>query len=525
MIRSVFLILGTIFGALYVIVVPPLQSPDEFAHLNRAYAVAQGHCIAPAITAIPTSIKSMEAAFPPKMEAQRLIIPGDILHFMRMPLDESRYEATPNEVANTYSCFPYLPGAVGIEVGRILRAPPAAILFLNRFAGLIAYLAVVWFALGLLPDFQVPVLALALTPMALSEAASASWDGVAYATAFFLCAYILNLAWNPAIQTLQLRHYVILGVTVVLASFCKTDACLSPLLLFVPASKFQGSRRKWVVVLSAILLPALLIAGWNFLNRENMAIYAQHLRDTRQIELTENAQFVSRHLAIFFRATAWTIAAGWKELASQFVGKLGWLAVTLPGWCVWLYVILLAATGLTGLTQPRLRIAHRLICLAIAGVGVLSVFFAMWCAEGTPTYRQYILRDAQFIPGIQGRYFIPFAFPLLLAFSIHGLPVNRKRLVVAMALIAALVNAVAIGRTVGTYYLTVPASTYYNNKLVKQSGSEGDGKVYIVQSGQRRWIMNASWIASHGYRWPDDVIAISGEQLASIPEGLAVPEK
>jgi len=503
-----------------------MQAPDEFAHLDRAYGVAEGYCVAPALTPIPSSIKELTSEFPAKLETQRRLGYGDVWELMHTPLNDSQNEPTNNHAANMYSCFPYLPGAVGIEAGRIAGASPAAILYLTRFANLLAYLAVLYLALGLLPDFQLPLFCLALTPMALNQAASASWDGVAYSTAFLLCAYILKLAWDPAINTLQPNHYLALGAVIAAASLCKTDVWLAPLLVLVPASKFKGIRQKCLVLLGVAALALLVIAGWNFLNRANVANWMAHIKEWRQINFSDNAAFIYQHPMLVLQAAGRTWAARWTEYASEFVGKLGWLVVRLPEWAIWLYFLLLGCVSLTGMSEARLKVGHRLVCLGVVAVATASIFVGMWCAEVPPDYRDGVLHGVGHVPGVQGRYFIPFVLPLLLAFSITWLRVKWKWLLAAAMLVLITINAVALQRIDRTYYLTGPATAYYENRLVKHIGFKGDdAKVYWIHGGQRQWIKHSSWITRHGYRWPDDVVAISDAQLRSIPEGAAIDEE
>jgi uncharacterized membrane protein len=524
-IRRTFLILGALLGACYGVILPPLQAPDEFAHLDRAYGIAEGTCVARALTPIPVSIKELIASFPPKLETQFPINSEDIWQFVRMPLDEKQQAQVKNEAANMYSCFPYLPEAIGIEAGRMVGASPGVILYLSRLANLIAYLAVVYLALGLLPDFQIPLLALALMPMVLHQAASASWDGVAYATGFLLCAYILKLAWDPNISTLGLRHYLGLGAIVVFAALCKTDVWLAPLLILVPAERFKGSRRKLAVLAGVAVLAVAVISGWNFVNREQMLRWIGRIKEWRQIDFSANAAFIYQHPVMFLQAARRTWGDRWPEYAAEFVGKLGWLAVRLLQWAVWLYWALLGAVSLTGTAAARLKPVHRLVCLGVVAVAVASIFIGMWCAEVPVDYREGVLHGVGHVPGVQGRYFIPFALPVLLVFSNTLLRVNWKWLLAAVAVVVVTVNAIALVKIEQTFYLTVAPATYYENKLVRQVDLSGDdAKVYWIHAGKKQWVQHASWITSHGYRWPDDVGVISGAQLATIPEGEVISE-
>jgi len=56
--------------------------------------------------------------------------------------------------------------------------------------------------------------------------------------------------------------------------------------------------------------------------------------------------------------------------------------------------------------------------------------------------------------------------------------------------------------------------SYPDNTLLKGSSD----KVYVILSGQRRWIASAEVFTASGYNW-EDVVIVSDEVLSSIPEG------
>ena len=528
MLLRIFLVLGLLLGVSYALFLPPLQAPDEFAHFYRAYGISEGYCVSPRLTGIPLTIKDMQVAFQPHIEKEHRVDSASIFTFLRMPLNDAQRDGVTNEAADMYNCFPYLPEALGIGAGRLFGASPAAILYLSRLANLTAYLAIVYLALRQLPGFQIPLLALALMPMAISQAASASWDGIAFATAFFLFAYILHLAWDPHISTLQPRHYLTLGGAIVVASLCKADVWLAPLLIFVPASRFKGPRRKWAVLLGVVLLALAVIAGWNYVNREDMARWVERIQD-RQIYLSDNLAFIFHHPGIFLQASMRTWSVYGIDFAAEFVGRLGWLVVVLPYWTIWLYLLLLGFVALTDTSEIPITAGYRLVCLSVVAVALASVFIGMWCAETPRPDIDKVLQGAGLVPGVQGRYFIPFALPLLLALSntsfSRKLHVNRNWLLAIASVTIFTVNAVALQEIRITYYQKGQVGPY-ENKLVRRPGSSPeDGKVFLVRDGTRHWIIFGSWIAKHGYRWPDDVMTVSPELFNAIPEGKAINEQ
>src|ERR1700722_20378302 len=70
---ALFAVIAIAFGLLYAFILPPLQAPDEFAHLFRAYGLSQGHFVAPVLTSIPASISALTVRYPPHLEAVRKV--------------------------------------------------------------------------------------------------------------------------------------------------------------------------------------------------------------------------------------------------------------------------------------------------------------------------------------------------------------------------------------------------------------------------------------------------------------------
>ncbi|HXA50065.1 MAG TPA: hypothetical protein VNV86_07175 [Candidatus Acidoferrum sp.] len=57
-------------------------------------------------------------------------------------------------------------------------------------------------------------------------------------------------------------------------------------------------------------------------------------------------------------------------------------------------------------------------------------------------------------------------------------------------------------------------------QLIRKPGAPPEEpKVYLVEGGRKRWIVDGLWIQTHGYQWPEDVHTIPSEQFSAIPMG------
>ena len=281
-------------------------------------------------------------------------------------------------------------------------------------------------------------------PMTLNQAGSASCDAVVFSSAIFLCAWLVRIIWDSRPVPLRLKHYLVLAAAIIVASLSKTNVWLVGLIVLAPASRFRNARQRWAVVLGCFVLALLVIAGWNYVNRENTAAWIEHNRVQLEVQFADNVAAVYQHPWMLLQAFGRTWRDRWQEFAAQFVGKFGWLSVNLPVWAVWTYCVLLGLVALTGAAEIRITVVQRLVFLGVVALGVAAVFIAMWCANTPKSYNQAVLQGVGHIPGVQGRYFIPFAFPLLSALSVTRLRVNRKWLLVLAAVTIITVNAVAL---------------------------------------------------------------------------------
>ena len=92
----------------------------------------------------------------------------------------------------------------------------------------------------------------------------------------------------------------------------------------------------------------------------------------------------------------------------SFVGRFGWMNKHLPGWHIDLYLLALLATALLSSgAGVRAGLKDRLLCVSLflAGLAIVETgMYLYWTATGQ-----------NYVYGVQGRYFIPYA-PLFLLF-------------------------------------------------------------------------------------------------------------
>lgn len=543
----IFVLLALTLGCCYAVMIPPFEVPDEAAHLFRAYEISLGSCVGRHTTAIPQAILDFYGAYR-NVPFHVTDIPGILIpqwpeaSVMEQVNREVIGPSTANtnveiRSANLYTCVPYAVTAAELAAAREFRLTAAHAFYLGRFVNLGVFAALVFLALRILPDLQLSMMCLALMPMTLHEAASFSADMLTLASTFLLTAYCFQLAFGSSdrLRAVQLAGLVLLTL---FSSLCKFNLWLAFLVLLIPAQRFGRPWRRWLTLAACLLIPCAAAVLWQLLNQGNVEFYGQLRLANSGIDMKENAHFLARQPVAFLLAFWRTVVTFCGNYLGQFVGRLGLLSVRLPDYIVGLYSLLLVVTILVGSGSVRPRFSQRMLLAFIFAASFISIFCLLWIYE-TPRQSLALIRGgAGFVNGVQGRYFIPVAFPLLAACSFAGQMRLRRFTVVAAAFVVLALNTAALVTVRRAYSVRTadpapsgaqPAALSpaklagYEGKLIRRplpaAPSFEDQKVFLVYLGQRYWIPSALWITHHGFRWPEDVITVPAADVDAIPGG------
>lgn len=396
---------SVLIGALLMAtVVPPFQSPDEFDHVERAYALSQGRIL---------------LATPHANVGSGVWVNDGLLAYMalyeHLPFNAAaRLGAEAQESAGmigwqrteTFSGAPgtgyylpvvYLPQALALGLGRATGASidasyRAARLFAGIVAALLLYLAFLRWPPSML------MMALLLLPMTLFQWSGAGIDAVSIgATALALSLWLQQEAeGTPA----SARRIVAVGTLLVIVVGCRFH--MAPLLLVPLWMARPFSLRR----IALGLAPFAAIAAWT----------------TTALEITldprTNSTSASDKLLAYAAEPGRLIDVAWTTATTpaitdfygrSFVGVLGWLDTELPPPVYAAWGIVLGAALVWALAVAdwrRARPGHALTAsLGIASAALVPLLLLlMWTAFESPT-----------IDGVQGRYFLLPALALAMA--------------------------------------------------------------------------------------------------------------
>ena len=408
--ERLFLLIGPLLYFAYALLTPPFQTPDEHQHLFRAWQLSEGQLFGErqgkaAGGILPASLA--EAALP---EVGSLKPHFDNRPVVHRSLSEALNQATriqsgaPDRFydfrgAVIYSPASYLPQVAAISVGRVGGLSVENIVRLGRMLNATLAIFLIYWALRLAPVGRSALLFVALLPMTAATSASFGQDGLVIGGSCLLVAVGLrNLFGQPP----QLANIVISTAVAIPLALCKVFYLPLALVGGQPlvAGKLQ-LRRLWpwlalcavAGALAIIWLRAnagVVVAPWPDIP-PGVSRIGDALRHPMTFPTVLEHTYVDHGLVLF-----------------DSLFEFGWLNVPSGSIAAFLTAVgcgLVVVAGDPAAIQLKWSTRAWLIGSAMASA--LLVSLAAWI-YGTPGRMDSIF-------GLQGRYFIPLAPPLLIA--------------------------------------------------------------------------------------------------------------
>jgi len=403
--QNVLLLLGGIFGLLFVFLTPPALVGDEPNHFFRAYQISDGVIIGEKREHlsggwIPKSVLLVNRKLVGdiEMKPQVKFDTRLISEFLYLPLnDEDKvFERFPNTVI--YNPIPYAPQVVGILIGKFFNASPLVLIYLARIVNLLFFLILAYLAITTTPIHKWVFCLLCLTPTNVFQVASASADAFTYGICFLTVACFLSYALEEE-RKLKSVDIVKIFVISLLAVLSKQAYVLLPLLfLMIPGWKFTSIRNRLISFLALMAVCVGSLAAWSAAVKPIFLPYRvdQPISPEEQLRFIMSAPFY--YVWMVIREYTFNF---WFYFKS-FSGQLTWWDLYVPDFLPIVVFAILIAFALfdkdSNYVLPRWSKAiFTLIFIGTAFI-VATLLYMTWSP----------IRGSG-IEGVQGRYFIPIA--------------------------------------------------------------------------------------------------------------------
>jgi uncharacterized membrane protein len=404
--HKAFLVLGLIFGILFLFITPPFQAPDEESHFYKVYYLSEGNVLPEEedITTgyfFPRSLEKITQEFSYiRFNPQNKQKVGQLVSLFSLPLDPN--EKVPIKISNIaiYPPMSYLAAASIFYVFKYFNTSPLFLMYLGRMVNLFIWLFLVFTAIRITPVHKWIFFILALMPMALFLAPTLSADSFNIGLSFLVIALFFKLSFDENKEKIVPKDIFLLLIMMTILSLAKQGyAILLLLFLMIPKEKFNVSYLKnaYFALIAAVIL--LINSFWNFLFRD---LYIPS--PDPSVSASAQISYLLSNPLYFPYIFQKTLITNFYAYLVMFVGDLGWLDTYLPPVMVYTYLLVLIFYSLIDKTEYNITRKQKIIAFITFSV-IFVVIFAFEYITWTPV-------GESLIGGVQSRYFIPMA-PLI----------------------------------------------------------------------------------------------------------------
>lgn len=405
-----FLLLS-LLGVFLIFVNPAFHQIDENIHYFKMYSISAG--------------RLMEQAPPDS-------VPGNLLprnfdlgmsfatsspEILREQLSE---ETAFHEEPHVLSVIPvnHALGSVGIFLARLLRLPVSGILLLGRLWIYLAYILLSFLAIRKTEYCKSLVFTLASLPVAFWFAASFSTDPFLVGGALLFLSvclrYILADPSDGSILSAADGIALLVGMTL----FSSVKYCgympIACAFFLIPKTRFpQGMRRK---LIAAMCLICAVILVWQI---GLLKLYPYHEDRSGDTDLARQAQYIFHHPSAFVSCVIRYLLYGIPSIIRM---QQAGIISAIPLWSQLLNGFMLLSAFVAADRPESLDIirARRIMAVFIPSFLLMSAFTIV------SLYLVFTPVGADFIDGIQERYFLPQMLMLTVCFSFSNIRNHGK---------------------------------------------------------------------------------------------------
>ena len=306
----------------------------------------------------------------------------------------------------------FIPCSLGISVARLLHLNTASLFFLGRLFNFLFYVALSMLAVYLIPFGKLLLSSILTMPMSFQQGMSFSYDVCVNSIAFLLTAIAFKFAYENTKKVNWKKAIPLLFFTFILAKAKGhayiTIALLPYIILFMNHLKCSN-KKQTKVILSTVLVILLIVATglgiMMIVNNNHLVSYTPSYLSYADAE-KYSISFLLNHPRYIPRIIFGTLFVYGPYYLLTFVGHLlGWLELEISSIYIKIELMILALFTVFSDTK-KITSNKRSISIIASLISIVFIFAGLLLAW-TPI-------NTVLVQGVQGRYFIPVALPLLI---------------------------------------------------------------------------------------------------------------
>ena len=308
-----------------------------------------------------------------------------------------------------------LPAMLGIMMGKTLGLSGYVTFLLGRLFNAFYAVALIVLAVRLAPVGRNALMAVSLLPMCLHLFGSFSYDAANIGLGLLTTALLLRLHYGKDQVSLRLMVGFVLCATL-LAPGKIVYVTIGLLGVLVPTSRFSSKRVAVCFKVATVLVPVAFAALLGFTRvTTTLAGHTTDAADTLDHRGKQSGTFYTLDdlighpvESVAFLLKSLVLRAP-SYVGSLLGGSLGWFQQVIRA-PIWLDVLILLSL-LLGVPRAEdddraLSRTLRIGCLIASTLGILGIMLSMWTG--------WTFTTDEYIHGVQGRYFLPYAPGIML---------------------------------------------------------------------------------------------------------------
>jgi uncharacterized membrane protein len=447
---TVFLVLATFFGLIFIFKMSPLAGTDEFTHFPRVYQIQQGTFWEQRLPDheyggyLPGNITSMINDFRDlsrngnnqsyTYQKHELEVKYSSIHQPGQRLLQTDFTSTV-----TYPPWAYAPSVIGVRFARALALPLTWYVYLGRFCTLLVWVILSWWSIKLFPKCKWFVVAVALLPTSLTQAATIGADGLVNGLSWLIIALVLSTLAKSEVITK--RRLLILLITSLWLCVIKDGYWLIAAMPFIlPINRFASCLQAyiWRAVMALVLGTTSLLFAIRTSHVANTTVLTPRLGE--YINSHEQMHYVVSHFPLFIgRVLIQPFTKNYDTVYQGIVGivtnRLIYLSIPIMGLLfASLFMTLNNTESVPALKEYKQRLLVTAFIIILGTYILLALAFYLGnTAVGSPS-----------VFGMGGRYFLPL-LPILAVF-----PLTRNKVITEQAGVTAISSLIIILSLVST---------------------------------------------------------------------------
>lgn len=397
--RGVVVVFAAFFSLLMSVLIPSLQSPDEMAHVARAYTLLENDVAVQKLGARKN--QQLEDGFHLYVQlwGSNLPFKPDARVTQQIESDSRSVRWTNHETpyynpAAIYFPALYAPAATGIGLAHALQQPVWVAATWSRFGMWGFSIAALMLALVIVQSGYRLMCAGAILPMTLAQIGSANLDSLTIAGAFLVLAifsWLYSIRSQDALPQDRNWAWLAAWLLIALLSLAKP---IFLVLLALPVPLILRSRNWRRAIPTVVIL--VLVLGWQ------AHVAGSFAAPNPAITVSPFARLIDALLSPIetFKLLVLTFRVKGEFYWQSMVGILGWLDTPLVAGT---YVSAAWLLGLSLLSdvvsREHVGMSGRAAFATTSAAYLLGTMMLLWAT--------WTILNNSVIEGVQGRYFIP----------------------------------------------------------------------------------------------------------------------